>query len=85
MSLQILKEAHSHGFQISSSHLKWDEEKSWNEFVKQNYSSIVKFMSLKERSNEAKSLREIGMTIRKIAKTMGYKNPGSITHLLNHV
>ena len=80
---EILKEAHSHGFQIAQSNLKWSEEKSWNEFVRQNYTTVVKFMSLKERSIEARRLRGKNMTIRKIAKLMGYKNPGSITHLLN--
>jgi hypothetical protein len=82
-NFEILKEAHSHGFQISKSNLKWSEEKSWNEFLKQNYTGIVKFMSLEERSIEAKKLRSRDMTIRKIAKIMGFKNPGSVTYLLN--
>jgi hypothetical protein len=81
--MNLLKEAHSHGFAISASNLKWDEEKSWQEFLKQNHAKITQFMSVKERSIEAKRLRGKGMTIRKISSVMGYKHPGSITFLLN--
>lgn len=36
-----------------------------------------------ENEAYAKAMREAGYTIRKIAKTLGYKHPGSISHLLS--
>jgi len=37
----------------------------------------------KDKSGIAKRLREYGHTIREIAEIMGYKHPGSISHLLD--
>lgn len=37
----------------------------------------------KAASTTAKVLKKRGYTIREIARTLGYKNPGSISHLLN--
>lgn len=38
---------------------------------------------VKDKDFIAKNLRDNGFTIREIAKIMGYKHPGSISHLLN--
>ena len=38
-----------------------------------------------EQRATAKLLRDEGLTIREIAKLLGYKNPGSITHLLSKI
>lgn len=50
-----------------------------NEYIKQ-------IQGAREHKNKqikvAKNLREQGYTIREIAATLGYKNPGSITNLL---
>jgi hypothetical protein len=42
---------------------------------------IIRF---KERKAIATEMKEAGSTIREIATALGYKHPGSVTHLLNN-
>lgn len=78
---ELLEEAHSHG----RGHKEmWDEQKSFKEFLMQ-YNLIKPYLLYRNKSHHkiaALSLREQGYTIREIAKILGYKHPGSITHLL---
>jgi ribonuclease HI len=79
---QLLEEAHGHGRDC----LKiWpDEQKSFHQFLMQ-WNLVKEYEGWKNKQlhpSIAKSMKKKGYTIRAIAKFMGYKNPGSITHLL---
>lgn len=43
---------------------------------------VVSLIAKNERVKIAKRLRKANLSIREIADVMGFKNPGSITHLL---
>lgn len=81
---ELIKEAHSHGRECVK---LWDSKKSFNEFLKQ-YNLVEEFNLWEHKKDKhthpalAKSLKAKGYTIRAIAKLLGYKHPGSITHLL---
>jgi hypothetical protein len=82
---QLIEKAHDHGRDCSK---MWERDKSLLEFLKQN-NLINEFNSWKAKKNKdmhpaiAKSLKTKGHTIREIAKFLGYKHPGSISHLLS--
>lgn len=79
----LIKQAHDLGFEIASSNLKWDINKSWVEFLKQNNLKSVHLFSLSEKKQVVQYLLDKKQTIREIAKQLGYKNPGSITYIIN--
>lgn len=85
--MELIKEAHDHGYDIGGSALGWSIEKSFEEFLKQ-YDLIRawRFVEAKKiianDKNLAKDLRAKGHTIREIATILGYKHPGSISFLL---
>jgi hypothetical protein len=82
---ELIEEAHDHG---RDCYLLWERDKSFQEFLMQ-YNLVSDFNMWKQRKNKdshpkiAVSLKKKGHTIREIAKILGYKHPGSISHLLN--
>jgi hypothetical protein len=78
---ELLKEAHDHGRNMRDS---WSDEKSFYEFLMQY--NLVKEYNLYHNKKLhpvlAKGLREKNYSIRQIARMLGYKHPGSISHLL---
>lgn len=86
--MNLLKEAHDHGYEIGETSLGWDIDKSFNEFLKQNnlVNAWNAHLSRSQKVNESAAAQELkakGYTIRDIAKILGYKHPGSVSHLLN--
>jgi len=81
----LIREAHDHGRDCKA---LWGSEKSFNEFLKQ-YNLVEEYEQWELKKNKgshhriAISLKKKGHTIREIAKFLGYKHPGSISHLLN--
>lgn len=78
---ELIEEAHSHGRACVR---LWDESKSLTQFLMQ-YNLIKEYSEYKNSQlhpQVAKSLKKKGYTVREIAKMLGYKHPGSITHLL---
>lgn len=82
---ELIEEAHTHG----RDHLHlWGEDKSFHNFLMQ-YNLIKDYNSWKQKKNKkqhpaiARSLRKKEHTIREIAQILGYKNPGSVSHLLS--
>lgn len=86
--MELLKEAHDHGYECADANMRWDIEKSFSEFLKQNnlvnsWNAHLSDTIKVDESAAAKELKIKGFTIREIAKMLGYKHPGSVSHLLN--
>lgn len=55
----LLKEAHDHGYGIGRSNLDWSQEKSWQEFLKQNNMPIQSKLEWNsERAKKAIQLKD---------------------------
>ena len=77
----LLEEAHSNGRNLAD---KWDESKSFHHFLCEH--NLIRAYNNKENKlvhpQLAAELRANGYSIREIAYILGYKHPGSISHLL---
>lgn len=79
----LLKEAHDHGFSIGASMLGWDQNKSWNEFLKQNNIPVVTEDELRDQiAKKAKEMQARGHSLRNIASMLGYTHPQTIKNII---
>ena len=79
----LLKEAHDHGFSIGTSMLRWDQAKSWNEFLKQNNFPTITEDELRDQiAKKAKEMQSQGHTLRNIASVLGYTHPQTIKNMI---
>jgi hypothetical protein len=79
----LLKDAHDHGFGIGESNLKWNIEKSWIEFLKQNNIPLITEDDLRDQAaSKAKQMQAQGHSLRDIASVLGYTHPQTIKNMI---
>lgn len=83
--IELLKEAHDHGFQIASSMLGWDQSKSWDSFCKQNNILDYKKVEQAKLAIQAKAIQmqKEGFSLRYIASILGIDHPQQVKNLIN--
>ncbi len=83
--VELIKEAHDHGYSIAMSNLGWDQAKSWDEFRKQN--NILDYEKIEQAKqslqSKAISLKTQGFSLRHIASILGMDHPQKVKNLIN--
>ena len=80
---ELIKEAHDHGFSVASSFLGWDQNKSWQEFMKQNNIPAITEDEIRDQvARKAKQMQAQGHSLRDIASVLGYTHPQTVKNII---
>lgn len=88
MNTGLQKKADTEAKEMAEYYFKTDDSRKQAVVIgfKDGVNWLLRLLSEKKVNDKhllAKDLRDNDFTIREIAKIMGYKHPGSISHLLN--